>query len=232
MSRSLSNTSRYLLSCASSSVASGVRVAGAGVGHRRSEHPLVEGVGDVVVVVDRFGVAGAAVPEPLHRAAPPGQHLLRRRRDGHQVLDADGADDVGQHPRRRPVDLDSVVEGLEQLVRVARVHTVEFEVPRHVGADQPQLARRGRQVGGAARGHQVETEGVLGSGRTAVVRGEAQRKLDCAIEVSRIWARDSLPDADLVGHVLPSTPSSSLHRLRVEVEETGSRGRRPVFTVR
>ena len=50
-----------------------------------------------------------------------------------------------------------VVQRLEQLVRVARVHTVRLEVARHVGADQPQLAGRGGQVGGAARGHQVET---------------------------------------------------------------------------
>ena len=35
----------------------GVRVARAGVGHRRAEHPLVEGVRHVVVVRDRAGVA-------------------------------------------------------------------------------------------------------------------------------------------------------------------------------
>ena len=128
------------------------------------------------MVVDRFGVARPAVPEPLHGAAPPGQHLLRRGRDGHQVLDADGADDVGQHPRRRPRDPHVVVEGLEQLVRVTRVHPVELEISRHVGADQPQLTWCGGQVGGAARGHQVETQGAVRPRRTAVVGGEPQRK--------------------------------------------------------
>ena len=70
-----------------------------------------------------------------------------------------------------------VVEGLEQLVRVTRVHTVRLQIARHVGAGQSQLARCGGQVGGAARGHEVEPQGVLGPRRTAVVRGEPQRNL-------------------------------------------------------
>ena len=48
------------------------REARAGVGHRRSEHPLVERVRHVVVIADRLGVAVARVPQ----AAPPGRHDL------------------------------------------------------------------------------------------------------------------------------------------------------------
>ena len=47
------------------------RVAGAGVGHRRPEHHLVERVGHVVVVGDRLGVARAGVPQPVDRSATP-----------------------------------------------------------------------------------------------------------------------------------------------------------------
>ena len=38
---------------------------GARVGERGAEHQLVEAVGDVVVVADRLGVAGQAVPETV-----------------------------------------------------------------------------------------------------------------------------------------------------------------------
>ena len=43
------------------------RVERAGVGHRRAEDVLVERVGDVVVVVDRLGVARHRVPHALDR---------------------------------------------------------------------------------------------------------------------------------------------------------------------
>ena len=54
----------------------GVGIARAGVGHRRPEHPLVEGVRDVVVVVDRLGVAASCCAGGRRRrgasaAAPP-----------------------------------------------------------------------------------------------------------------------------------------------------------------
>ena len=58
------------------------------------------------------------------------------------------------------------------------MHTMRFEVTGDVGAGKPEVAGRGRQVGGAARCSQVQPEcGVLGSGRTAVVRGEFERQL-------------------------------------------------------
>ncbi len=67
----------------------GVRIARAGVGHRRAEHPLVERVGDVVVVVDRISVAGLTVPQTFCNAPPPRKRLLRRRGDRLEVLEAD-----------------------------------------------------------------------------------------------------------------------------------------------
>ena len=51
----------------------GGREHGAGVGHRRAEHPRVEAVADVVVVVDGVGVAVLGVPAAVEGA------LLRRR---------------------------------------------------------------------------------------------------------------------------------------------------------
>ena len=55
---------------------------------------------------------------------------------------------------------------------------MQFEVAGDVGAGQPQIAGCGRQIGGAARGQQVETErGIVRSGRTAVVGGESERQL-------------------------------------------------------
>ena len=57
----------------------------AGVGHRRTEDHLVERVGDVVVVVDRLGVAAQRVPQPGDGSAHPRGRLLRRRRDGLEV---------------------------------------------------------------------------------------------------------------------------------------------------
>ena len=177
-SRSFSNTSRYLFSCASSSVASGVRVAGAGVGHRRAEHPLVERVRHVVVVVDRLGVTSLAVPQALLRrgasgAAPPAaaarsacrcsmpieRTMLASTRAGGRLKSSLSA------------------SALSSSYGIAGVHAVRFEVARHVGAGQPEFAGRGGQIGGAARGHQVQAElGVVGSGVAAVVGGELQRQ--------------------------------------------------------
>ena len=54
----------------------------AGVGHRGAEDVLVEGVGDVVVVVDRLGVAALGVPQALHDPAPAREVLLRRAAAG------------------------------------------------------------------------------------------------------------------------------------------------------
>ena len=57
------------------------------------------------------------------------------------------------------------------------MHAVRLEVAGHVRAGQPEFARRGGEIGGAARGQQVQPEvGVLGPGGAAVVRGELQRQ--------------------------------------------------------
>ena len=50
-----------------------VRIARARVRHRRTEHPLVERVRHVVVVVDGFGVTSFAVPQPFRDPTPPRQ---------------------------------------------------------------------------------------------------------------------------------------------------------------
>ncbi len=56
------------------------RVAGARVGHRRPEHPLVEPVRHVIVVRDRAGVAVLGV-QPAAQPPAVHPHFLRRRLD-------------------------------------------------------------------------------------------------------------------------------------------------------
>ena len=127
------------------------------------------------MVVDGLGVAGLAVHQPVGDPAPPGRCLLRRRRDRHQVFDADGANHIGQHPRRRPPELDPVGERFEQLVRIAGVHAVGVQVARDVCAGQTELAGGGGQVGGAAGRPQIQAQlGFFVSGAAAVVRGELE----------------------------------------------------------
>jgi tetratricopeptide (TPR) repeat protein len=55
------------------------RVDGAGVRHRRAEHPLVEAVGDVIVVGDRACVALLRVHGTDGEPPPRDRNLLRRR---------------------------------------------------------------------------------------------------------------------------------------------------------
>ena len=174
-SRSFSNTSRYLFSCASSSDGIGVRVARAGVGHRRAEDPFVERVRDVVMVMDSLGIAGLAVPQAFCDAPPAGQGLLRRRRDRLEVLNADGADDVRQHPGRRPLEVHLVGERPQQLVGIGGMHAERRNVTGDIRAGQPEFPWRRGEIRGAARGQQVQPDGgVLGSGRAPVVCGELQ----------------------------------------------------------
>ncbi len=142
----------------------GDRVARAGVGHRRAEHPLVERVRDVVVVVDGLGVTGLAVPQAFRDAPPARQRLLRRRRDRLEVLDADGADDVGQHPRRRPLEVHLVGQRLEQFVRIAGMHAVQAPGRRR-RRRAPARARRARWPGRWCRA------GSAGRGRARRRRG-------------------------------------------------------------
>lgn len=154
----------------------GVRVHRAGVGHRRAQHQFVEPVGDVVVVVDGLGVAGLGVHQPVGDPTPPGARLLRRRGHRQQPLEPDRADDVGQHPGRRPLELHPIGQRLEQPVRITRMHAVGLQVAGHVGAGQAELARRRRQIRGPARTAQIQAQlGVFAAGGAAVVRGELQR---------------------------------------------------------
>ena len=72
------------------------------------------------------------------------------------------------------------------------MHTVRLKVTRHVGTGKTEVAWRGGQVGGAARGLQIQTElGVLGSGRAAVVRGELQRQLTRREDLKDLGERES-----------------------------------------
>jgi hypothetical protein len=54
-------------------------ITGAGVRHRRPEHPLVELIGHVVVMGDRLGVAPLGV-QPAGQPATALRDFLRRRR--------------------------------------------------------------------------------------------------------------------------------------------------------
>ena len=121
----------------------GLRVARAGVRHRRAEHPPVEGVGHVVVVRDRLRVATLAVP-PADHPAPVLEDLLGRRRDAvHEQLGA------AQRLEQLQLLDDAHVQPLrprhpgESLVHIA----VHVEVAGHVSPGQAQRARRLRQVG-------------------------------------------------------------------------------------
>ena len=120
------------------------RVAGAGVGHRRAEHPLVEGVGDVVVMRDR---AGVGVPPP---GQPPAldPDFLRRRGDSRQQ-DTGSAQLTEQlDPFRKihvhPLRIDHACQ--------RRVHvTLDVQVPGYVRAGEPEPAGRLGQVGHRGR---------------------------------------------------------------------------------
>ena len=130
------------------------------------------------MVVDGLGVTGLAVQEAVGDPAPPGRRLLRRRRDRQQMLDADRTDDIGQHPRRRPLEFDPVGQRLEQLVRIAGMYAVGLQVTRHVRAGNTEFAGSCGQIGGATGRPKIQAQyGIFVSGGAAVVRGELQRLL-------------------------------------------------------
>ena len=115
-----------------------VRVRRAGVGHRRAEDQLVEAVRDVVVVLDRLGVAGLRV-HPARLAM-----LLGRRRQV-AVLQPDG----GQPHRRRRERRGGHVGDRQLAHRGERgvEVTVDVQVAGHVGPGEPERVRRAGQVG-------------------------------------------------------------------------------------
>ena len=169
------------------------RVDRAGVGHRRPEDQLVERVGDVVVVVDRLGVAAHRVPEPLEDPPHPRRRLLRRRGRRPQVGRAPSTrtqdDELGR--RRRP-ELQALLQHHQRLVGVARVHALEREVAGDVGAADAEVGvERGQQVGQPALVAQVELERrVLGTAGAAVVRREPQRQRLPQQAVERLGDRE------------------------------------------
>ena len=150
----------------------GPRVTGAGVRHRRAEHPLVERVGHVVVVRDGRGVALLGMQPPREPAAVH-PDLLRRRRDPGQQQP--GAAEVLQQPE--PLgQVDVHLLGLDhpgqRVVHVA----LDVEVPGHVRPGQAERARRLGQVGHRHRGpHGDPHRGVLGARPAPVVGTELHR---------------------------------------------------------
>ena len=76
------------------------------------------------------------------------------------------------------------------------MHAERVEIAGDVGAGQAEITGRGRQIGGAARGQQIQPErGVLGSGRTAVVGGELQRQVARGEDLQDLGQRQLPPIA-------------------------------------
>jgi hypothetical protein len=149
-----------------------VRVAGAGVGHRGPEHPLVEPVGDVVVVRDRLGVAALGVQPAAEPARLRPDLLGRRRHPVQQELGAaeglEQADLLGQ-AQAHGLGLGHPGQGL---VHVA----FDVELPGHVGPGQPERAGCLGQVGHGDRGADRDLHRRSGhAGMTAVVGRELHR---------------------------------------------------------
>ena len=145
----------------------------AGVGHRRTQHHLVEAVRDVVVVVDRVGVATQRVAEALDGPAPARQRLLRRHRRRLEVRPAQPAHDLQRLGGCGRAELEVPVEQHQGVVRVPGVHALDVEVAHDVGPREAEVAGRGQQVGQPALVLQVHRDGHLaGADRAAVVRRE------------------------------------------------------------
>ncbi len=172
----------------------GITVDRAGVGHRRAEHVLVELVGDVVVVVDGLGVASLGVAQALQRdPAPARQRLLRRRRDRLEPFPAERARDGDQRQRRRPMELHGL-HGLQDVVRIARVHPLGRHVAGDIGAGHAEIARRRRQIVDAARVLDVEGVGrVLRPRRAAVVGPQADRDLTVDERLEHLGNAEPVP---------------------------------------
>jgi len=148
------------------------RVAGAGVGHRRPEHPLVEPVGHVVVMGDRPGVATLGVQRADGPAAAHADLLGRRRDPVQQELRAAQRTQQGQLLPQAHADRLGPPHSDQRLVHVA----VDVQVPGHVGPGQPELTRRLGQVGHGNRraDRDLDVRSLL-SGVTAVVGRELHR---------------------------------------------------------
>ncbi len=148
------------------------RVAGAGVGHRRPEHPLVEPVGHVVVMGDRPGVAALGVQWADGPAAAHADLLGRRRDPVQQELRAAQRTQQGQLLPQAHADRLGPPHPDQRLVHVA----VDVQVPGHVRPGQPELTRCLGQVGHGNRraDRDLDVRSLL-SGVTAVVGRELHR---------------------------------------------------------
>ena len=175
----------------------------AGVGHRRAQHQLVEAVRDVVVVRDDLGIAHHRVAQPLDGATPARQVLLRRRGRRAQVGQAEAAHDRDGLGGGRHAELRVVLEEHQRVVGVAGVHTGEVEVEAGVGPRQPEVARRGHQVGQPTLGAQVHAHPCVGGTGTLP---------SYAVKRSGSPPRTSRPNGGADGH-----PSAGLGP-RVELE--------------
>ena len=148
------------------------RIAGAGIRHGGPEHPLVEPVGDVVVVRDRVGVAALGVP-PSAQPAPVHPDLLGRRRHPvqQQLRPAQGL----QQPQllgRAQADGLGLGHPGQGLVHVA----FDVQLAGHVGPGQPERPGSLGQVGHGDRGADRDLHRSSGrAGVTAVVGRELHR---------------------------------------------------------
>jgi hypothetical protein len=158
------------------------RVTGAGVGHRRPEHPLVEAVGHVVVVRDRAGVTALGVQPAAGPPAVRADLLGWRRHPVQQQLRAAEGAQQAQLLRGTHADRLRLGQPGQRLVHVA----VDVQVPGHVGAGQPERARRLGQVGHGGRRADGDLQpGSWCAGVAAVVGRELDRG---------VGARDCLED--------------------------------------
>ena len=184
------------------------RVAGAGVGHGRAEHPLVERVGHVVVVRDRAGVAALGVPSASQRPAADADLLRRRRDPGHQ------------HPR--PAQLTEQPEPFGKVkvhhLRAGQpgqrgVHVADdVQVPGHVRTGQPERPWCLGQVGHGYRRPHLDLHWCIGRAGLAPVIG---------LELHRsVGTRDPLEHLGKRHNLLSASPL-----LLTSGERTSRRGR-------
>ena len=149
-----------------------VGIAGAGVRHRRPEHPLVEPVGDVVVMGDRLGVTALGVQPASQPAAGLRDFLRRRRHPVQQQLRA--AEGLQQPQLLRHGHADGLGLGHpgQGLVHVP----FDVKVPGHVGPGQAESSRRLGQVGHSRRRADSDLHRRSGrAGMAAVIGHELHR---------------------------------------------------------
>ena len=151
---------------------------GARVGHRVTEHLLVERVRDVIVVLDRVG--GATHRVHLGEVALPAGLVLdlgQRRVDERlrpQLLD-DGRERRRDALRRQLLRAHVTLDAAEHLVGVTRVETGAGQRARQIGAGEAEIARGAEEVAQPLLA--LDTHGDVAVARAdvgAVVRRDAE----------------------------------------------------------